>query len=584
MPKVSICIPAFENEVGIRRLLNSIKLQSFKDYEIVLTDDSITDEVEKLVKDFPDVKYFRNEIKLGAPANWNEAIDKSTGDYIKIMHHDDYFTAADSLKKFVDLLELNPKAAFVFSGTAQVSDNEEYTRFTTDEDLLLIRRNYKNLFLGNTIGGPSVCMYRRNAFRYDVNLKWLVDMDFYMQMLRDNPNFAETNEPLITVGMSENQLTNYCIDNNDLKVKEYSYVYKKYELQDKEEYRKKLTEILGECKADYDTYLYNELTQKEYNAEIRRRKKETIVWILTHQFAELVFFLGVWIELLIVILDKSNYTNPIEGQLFRVTFLLFGVKILLTRLSKKEWLYLVLLSILGYISYRYTGRNEVLRLVVFVFACQGIKADKILKTMWLLTTIGCGVLVLLSVSGVYGTLALTTDFGRGISQTRYCLGLGHPNALHCMFFMIVTVGIYIYHEKIKLPGYLVIGALNIGLFYLTDSRTGFLVTTLVIVGAAILRIFPSLNEKIWPYLLTSLAIIACVSLSVLVANPDYVSLNKEASVFQNEQLYQIDRLLNGRIKDLYFGSSHAEGTTTTWSLFSDRDNIYYFDMGYVRLF
>ena len=35
---------------------------------------------------------------------------------------------------------------------------------------------------------------------------------------------------------------------------------------------------------------------------------------------------------------------------------------------------------------------------------------------------------------------------------------------------------------------------------------------------------------------------------------------------------------------MYYGSSTAEGTTDTWSLFSGPDNEYYFDMGFVRIF
>lgn len=33
-----------------------------------------------------------------------------------------------------------------------------------------------------------------------------------------------------------------------------------------------------------------------------------------------LFYLSITLELIIVIVDKSNYTNPIEGQLFRITF------------------------------------------------------------------------------------------------------------------------------------------------------------------------------------------------------------------------------------------------------------------------
>lgn len=41
-----------------------------------------------------------------------------------------------------------------------------------------------------------------------------------------------------------------------------------------------------------------------------------------------LFYAGLTIELLMVIVDKSNYINPIEGRLFQITFLLFALKLL----------------------------------------------------------------------------------------------------------------------------------------------------------------------------------------------------------------------------------------------------------------
>ena len=39
VPKVSICIPAYNNVNEVKRLLESIFLQRFKNYEIILTDE-----------------------------------------------------------------------------------------------------------------------------------------------------------------------------------------------------------------------------------------------------------------------------------------------------------------------------------------------------------------------------------------------------------------------------------------------------------------------------------------------------------------------------------------------------------------
>ena len=50
MVKVSICIPAYNNEQSVRRLLASVEKQIFQDYEVIITDDSTGDGIGKLAE------------------------------------------------------------------------------------------------------------------------------------------------------------------------------------------------------------------------------------------------------------------------------------------------------------------------------------------------------------------------------------------------------------------------------------------------------------------------------------------------------------------------------------------------------
>ena len=252
MSKVSICIPAYNNGEGVRRLLNSIKEQSYSDYEIILTDDSTTDDVKNVVDESGAlVKYVKNANRDGSTANWNKALDLATGEYIKIMHHDDWFTGADSLGKMVRLLDENPEAVLAFSGTMQVSSKESFARHISDADAELIRDKNKNLFLGNTIGAPSAVIHRKTDKRYDVNLKWLVDSEFYMNILGDDGIFVYTNEPLISIGVGDDQITNSCISDSEVNIREYKYVYGKHGLKGVDAYRNKLENILLSYEASF---------------------------------------------------------------------------------------------------------------------------------------------------------------------------------------------------------------------------------------------------------------------------------------------------------------------------------------------
>src|SRR4051812_42190862 len=94
-PFISICIPAYKRVAYLQQLLESIAAQTFKDFEVIVTDDSNDDSVRRLADGFSDklkIKYFKNEVPLGSPGNWNAAVQHATGKWIKIMHDDDWFS------------------------------------------------------------------------------------------------------------------------------------------------------------------------------------------------------------------------------------------------------------------------------------------------------------------------------------------------------------------------------------------------------------------------------------------------------------------------------------------------------------
>lgn len=307
MAKVSICIPAYNNEQSVRRLLSSVEEQTFQDYEVIITDDSAGDEVKKLAEEKRYVKYYKNPVPLGAAANWNRAVEKSGGEYVKIMHHDDWFTDENSLGAFVDMLEQHPEADLAFSGSRQEEAERSYDRSISAGDAALVEEDYRNLFLGNTIGAPSAVIVRREALReeteekitYDEKLTWLVDMEYYMHILKRNPRFVYTDKPLVSIGINEKQLTETCRDDKELNAFEYGHIYRKYQLGEKEECRKKLARILADAgKGMQEAESYG-IDGKEYRAVKRKKLLSAIEWKLARllQKRNILFLLILWFVL-----------------------------------------------------------------------------------------------------------------------------------------------------------------------------------------------------------------------------------------------------------------------------------------------
>lgn len=307
---------------------------------------------------------------------------------------------------------------------------------------------------------------------------------------------------------------------------------------------------------------------------------------LKSKIAYCVFYLGVFIEVMLVLIDKSAYTNPIEGQIFRLTFLLFLLKVCLTKYFLKEYLLAGFFLFVGAISYVITGRNEIVRVVVFLMACKEIDMLKCLKFVFWITLSGCLVIMTLASFRIFGTLSLTMDYGRGSTETRFVLGMGHPNALQCMVCVLTMLGLYLYHDKWKWYYYLLAVGINVFFFVLTDSKTGFLVAVCAIFLNFLISKIRN-NKLVTLFMVGNIGIyVGSIFISIISAK-DAMCLWRH--FMQGEYSPKIrfyvflDKVLTGRISTLV-GTTNYEGVMETWSLFSAPEKNYYFDMGWVRLF
>jgi len=304
------------------------------------------------------------------------------------------------------------------------------------------------------------------------------------------------------------------------------------------------------------------------------------------QIASYSFYAAVIIEVLIVIIDKSNYTNPIEGRLFQITFLLCLCKVCLTKYTKREYVIIFLFCVLGAVSYFITERNEVIRLIMFIAACKNIDMKRCLKLVFWMTLTGCMGIILLSVTGIYGAASLTQDYGRGSVETRYTFGMGHPNALQCMVWALTTLGLYLYREKMRWYHFVFVAIVNIAAFQLADSKTSFFVSVFTI--ALALLSGEKMKETIrkisaWA---GGMIVVGSVGISIVMAANAYRVYNHDwhgDSDPVTMVFVKLNDLLNGRIRILT-ETTGWKGSIESWTLFSNAESTNYFDLGWVRLF
>lgn len=288
-----------------------------------------------------------------------------------------------------------------------------------------------------------------------------------------------------------------------------------------------------------------------------------------------VLFMAAWtVELAVVIIDKSAILNPYESYIFRATFVLFAICMLaeVAYYSRKEKILLLLFLLLGFVSWRISGRSELLRTFVFVAACRGQNMKRVMKYTLYVTLSGCLVLVVLSLTGILGTVSITQEYGHGV-ETRYTLGLGHPNALHCMAMMLILLALYLYADQLRVWSYAAFFIFNLLLYFLTRSNAGFLVGALGIALSFLFHYSRRCRESGFWYLLLEAALAAglVLTLAGCVFNP-----------YKGGWIAKIDYVMTGRIASMW-GTTFHEGTLSTWHWFGSRQNQAYFDLGYARL-
>lgn len=234
MPRVSVCIPAYRQTRYLRRALDSLREQTYLDFEVVVTDDSPDDEVKVFLKNYafgPRLRYFRNPTPLGTPENWNEAVRHSRGDLVKILHHDDWLTGPDSLAKLVAALDARPDADLAFCASVATNADTGAVRDVnqpTAAQVERLERFPEELFAGNRIGAPSATLYRRRVgLEFDRAVRYTVDTDFYIRVLRQTPRLVYVPEPLVGIGINEGQVTKSALADRDLLLREYAYTYQK---------------------------------------------------------------------------------------------------------------------------------------------------------------------------------------------------------------------------------------------------------------------------------------------------------------------------------------------------------------------
>lgn len=167
---------SYNYERYIGSAIQSVLDQTYRDWELIITDDASSDNTAEIIRGFndPRIKFFQAEQNQGIAATTANCIRQSQGEYIAILNSDDVYLPT-KLEKQVQLLNERPEVGAVFSHTWFINRRgEDYNKlnigFYSNKRNIFNKSNrsrheWLNYFFyhHNTLCDPSV-MARREIY------------------------------------------------------------------------------------------------------------------------------------------------------------------------------------------------------------------------------------------------------------------------------------------------------------------------------------------------------------------------------------------------------------------------------------
>jgi glycosyltransferase involved in cell wall biosynthesis len=181
---VSIIIPNYNQSNYITECINSVKSQSFTDFECVVYDDCSTDNslsiIENLTSNDRRFSIYKGKVNKGLAHARNTAITKAEGRYILPLDSDDYISS-NFLQEAVHVLEHNKKVKIVVPSIQMFDAINKKIKFSVITE--------KNIIIEASL--PHCCMFRKSDFLntdgYDPRFIYSYeDMDFWISFWLKN--------------------------------------------------------------------------------------------------------------------------------------------------------------------------------------------------------------------------------------------------------------------------------------------------------------------------------------------------------------------------------------------------------------
>jgi len=218
----SVIVPCFNSEKTILRALESIKAQTFADYEVIIVDDGSIDLTSKFVKEFCiennfNYKYIYQE-NAGPSAARNNAAKNASGDFLAFLDADDEWHKCKLQIQHEKIIELNAKfisVNFIYDDFQESQNNNEITKYDFNSFLFSNKTSTPCTVVSRELFNKAGAFPEHQRYSEDYNL-WLKIS--YMEPLYKielplvklhKPSYGHTGLSANLIQMEKFELNNY---------------------------------------------------------------------------------------------------------------------------------------------------------------------------------------------------------------------------------------------------------------------------------------------------------------------------------------------------------------------------------------
>lgn len=185
--KVSIIIVVYNCEKYIKYSIESIKKQTYKNWELLIVNDCSTDFTKQIIEKYESkkIKIFNLKKNLGPYKATEFAFTKIKGEYVAILDSDDY-SHFNRIASQVEQLEKKPNIGLVFTKYKYVNEKNQIIKNIKNK---IISKDYFNrIFPCINLACNSSAMFRKKFIKelnfYNKNCFYSYDYNFFLKIFK----------------------------------------------------------------------------------------------------------------------------------------------------------------------------------------------------------------------------------------------------------------------------------------------------------------------------------------------------------------------------------------------------------------